>query len=92
MARFEQPIIAEKHVPEDLVTGTKPYTLTHFQSTGGTNISSVIAISEVGLYVRERNRGRGDNKRRWAIEMNEARDTYLKTYSAVDKIDETLLN
>jgi hypothetical protein len=24
--------------------------------------------------------------------MNEPRDTYLKTYSAVDKIDQTLLN
>ena len=96
MARFEQPIIAIAviHVSANPATGANPYTLTHctFQSTGGTNISCVNALSEVGLYVRERNRGRGENKRRWAIEMNEARDTYLKTYSAVDKIDQTLLN
>ena len=94
VARFEQPIVAVKHVSANPDTGAKPYTLIHcsFQSTGGTNISCVNALSEVGLYVRERNRGRGENKRRWAIEMNEARDTYLKTYSAVDKIDQTLLN
>ena len=94
VARFEQPIVAVNHVPGNTGTGTKPYTITHctFQSTGGTNISSVNAMAEVGLYVRERNRGRGDEKRRWAIEMNEPRDTYLKTYSAVDKIDQTLLN
>jgi len=94
VARFEQPIVAVKHVAANQETGSRPYTLTHctFQSTGGTNISGVNALREVELYVRERNRGRGENKRRWAIEMNEARDTYLKTYSAVDKIDQTLLN
>ena len=41
--------------------------------------------------MRERNKGRGKNKRTWGIEMNEARETYLKTYSAVDKIDQMLL-
>ncbi len=94
VARFEQPMVAVKHVSANPATGAKPYTLTHctFQSTGGTNISCVNALSEVGLYVRERNRDRGENKRRWAIEMNKARDTYLKTYSSVDKIDQTLLN
>jgi hypothetical protein len=49
-------------------------------------------MSDVGLYIHERNRGRGNEKKAWAIEMNEPRDTYLKTYSAVDKIDQTLLN
>jgi hypothetical protein len=48
-------------------------------------------MSEVGLYVHERNRGEEMKKRTWAIEMNEPRETYLKTYSAVDKIDQTLL-
>ncbi len=27
----------------------------------------------------------------WGIEMNEAQETYLKNYSAVDKIDQMLL-
>jgi hypothetical protein len=30
-------------------------------------------------------------KRTWGIEMNEARERYLKNYSAVDKIDQMLL-
>ncbi len=62
-----------------------------FQSTGGTNITSVNALSLVELYVREQNKGRGNQKRTWGIEMNEARETYLKTYSAIDKIDQMLL-
>ena len=62
-----------------------------FQSTGGTNILTVNALSSVDLYVRERKKGSGNQKRTWAIEMNEARETYLKTYSAVDKIDQMLL-
>ncbi len=33
----------------------------------------------------------GDSRRGHGIEMNEARETYLKNYSAVDKIDQMLL-
>ena len=61
------------------------------QSTGGTNISLVNALSEIELYVCERNKGRGSNKRTWAIEMNQPHETYLKMYSAVDKTDQTIL-
>jgi len=43
------------------------------------------------LYVDERNKGKGNQKRTRGIEMNEARETYLKTYIAVDKIDQMLL-
>ncbi len=72
----------------------KNYILCHvsFQSTGGTNISTVNALSLVDLYVRDRSKGRGQQKRTWGIEMNEAQETYLKNYSAVDKIDQMLLN
>ncbi len=71
----------------------KDFVICHvsFQSTGGTNITSVNALSLVELYVREQNKGRGNQKRTWGIEMNEARETYLKTYSAVDKIYQMLL-
>ena len=63
VACFEQPIIAVKRVPEN--QRCKGYILTHvlFQLMGGTNISSVNALSEVGLYVRECNKERGDQKR-----------------------------
>jgi hypothetical protein len=61
-----------------------------FQSTGSTNITTVNALNRCGLYVHERTRGRGEKKRVWGIEMNEARQLYLTTYSAVDKIDQLL--
>jgi hypothetical protein len=54
VARFEQPIIAVKHVKHqdsDRVTDKKDYILCHvsFQSPGGTNISRVNALSLVDL-------------------------------------------
>ncbi len=96
VALFEQPIIAVKHVKHqdsDTVTEKKDYILCHvsFQSTGRTNTSTVNALSLVDLCVGKRNKGRGLQKRTWRIEMNEAQETYLKNYSAVDKIDQMLL-
>ncbi len=78
VAHFEQPIIAVKRVPGNQTC--KEYIMTHisFQLIGGTNMSSVNALSKVGPYVRECNKGRGDQKRQWGIKMNEARKTYLK--------------
>jgi len=73
---------------DEPVLEKKDYVICHvsLQSTGGTNITSVNVFSTVELYVRERNKGKGNQKRSWGIdEMNEARETYLKTYSAVDK-------
>jgi hypothetical protein len=82
-----------KHQDSDTVNDKKDYILCHtsFQSTGGTNISTVNALSLVILCVRDRSKGRGQQKRTWGIEMNEAQETYLKNYSAVDKIDQMLL-
>ncbi len=96
VARFEKPIIAVKHVKHqdsDTVNDKKDYVLCHvsFQSTGGTNISMVNAMLLVDLYVQDCSKGRGQQKRTWGIEMNEARETHLKKYSAVDKIDQMLL-
>ncbi len=75
------------------MTDKKDYVLCHvsFQSTGGTNISTVNALSSVDLCVRDCSKGRGQQKRTWGFEMNEAQETYLKNYSAVDKIDQMLL-
>jgi hypothetical protein len=46
VARFEQPIVAVKHVKQKEGSEKKNYTRTHvsFQSTGGTNISLVNAL------------------------------------------------
>jgi hypothetical protein len=75
------------------VTDKKYYVLCHvsFQSTGGSNISTVNALSLVDLYVRDCSKGRGYQKRTLGTEMNEAQETYLKNYSAADKIDQMLL-
>ncbi len=76
-ALFEQPIIAVKYVKHqdgDRVTDKKDYILCHvlFQSTGGANISMVNALLLVDLYVPNCSKGRGQQKRTWGIEMNEA--------------------
>ncbi len=97
VAQFENPIVAVKHVKQpdsDTEKDKKVYVLCHvsFQSTGGTNISTVNALSLVDLYVQDCSKGRGQQKRTWGIEMNEAQETYLKNYSAVDKIDQMLLH
>ena len=59
----------------DTVKDKKDYVHCHvlFQSTGGTNISTVNALSLVIIYVRDRSKGRGQQKRTWGIEMNKAR-------------------
>ncbi len=80
MAQFEHPIVAVKHVKHqdsDTINDKKDYVLCHvsFQSTGGTNISTVNALSLVDLYVQDRSKGRGQQNRTWGIEMNEARKT-----------------
>ena len=55
-------------------------------------MSTVNALSECSLYVWQKERGIGVNKRIWGIEMNEARDTYLQTYSAIDSTDHLVKN
>ena len=89
-ARYENPVVAVKQFPEGNVR--KSYTLVHisFQSTGSTNITYANALRELKTFVRGRLRGRGDSKRAWAIEMNEGRGLYLKTYSGMGKIDQLL--
>ena len=45
-----------------------------FQSTSSCNITTVNSLNDCRFYVRKKERGRGENKRLWGIEMNEARD------------------
>eukprot|EP00957_Ditylum_brightwellii_P037819 2860646-Ditylum_brightwellii.AAC.1 len=40
----------------------------------------------------KRSRGRGDSKRYWGIEMNEAQQFYLKMYGVINTIDHYLKN
>ncbi len=83
LARFVPPIVAVMTDEE------KGYQRIHvsFQSTSSCNISTVNALNEVQHIVEERERGRGENKRSWVIEMNNGRRIYLSTYNGVDVLD-----
>ena len=65
-----------KTVPADLDTGTKACRQVHckFQSTGACNLGLVNSISSSSLYIHQKERGRGTEKQRWGIEMNESRE------------------
>jgi hypothetical protein len=58
-----------------------------FQSTSSCNIGSVNVLNQVHMFTVPKERGQGEHKRRWVIEMNEARQFYLKTYGRIDTID-----
>jgi hypothetical protein len=85
-ARFELPIFALKYSGESVIQ------VSSFQSTGATNFVSVNALNQNSVYVHQKARGRGFYKRRWGIEMNEARQLYLNTYGVVDTIDHYINN
>jgi hypothetical protein len=91
-ARFFNPINAVKRVPA--VEDKKGYQRVHtsFQSTSSCNISTVNALSSCHMSIRRRERGRGDNKRYWGIEMNHARTLYLGSYYRIDCIDHLIQN
>ena len=85
-ARFEVPIFVLKHHQAGMLQ------LTSFQSTSSCNFSHVNAINSCSLFVHPKARGRGVHKREWAIEMNESRKLYLRTYGAVDRLDHMITN
>jgi uncharacterized membrane protein YukC len=85
--RYEQPIFAIKHIGNSIIQHTS------FQSTSSCNISSVNALfkqTQIVCYWLER--GRGNQKRQWAIEMNGSRELYLNTYGAIDRLDHLIQN
>jgi hypothetical protein len=71
--------------------GTPPlkFTRVHvtFQSTSSCNITTVNALNQNSLFVVPKERGSGKQKRKWVIEMNDARQLYLATYGRIDTID-----
>jgi hypothetical protein len=90
--RFEMPIVAIKQVKASGEKKAYTKTLVSFQSTGSTNILGVNNLPGVSLYVGQKQRGRKNNKRLWGTEMNEARETYLKHYNAIDMADHMIKN
>ena len=86
--------MAVKHFEEDIVNNQCDFIRAHisFQSTSSCNISTVNALRECHTFTRNRSRGQGENKRKWAIEMNHARSLYLQTYNKVDVLDHYVKN
>jgi hypothetical protein len=91
-ARFFNSINAVKKVPP--VEDKKGFQRVHtsFQSTSSCNISTVNALSPCTKSIRRREHGRGNNKRYWGIEMNDARTLYLGSYHRIDCIDHLIQN
>jgi hypothetical protein len=59
-----------------------------FQSTGTTNIGTVNSLNGIRFYVeKKKERGAGESKRMWAIEMNENHQIYLTSYGRIDSLD-----
>ena len=93
VARFNPPIAAVKQVLFDINETThKPYKRVHvsFQYTSSTNISTVNALNSNMLFVFKKERGIGVDKKKWGIEMNNARLLYLKTYGQIDTMDQLI--
>ena len=68
-ASFLNPIVDVKKVDSDKEKGELGYERIHvsFQSTSSCNFSTVNALPSCNLSVRKKERGRGAQKRQWAI-------------------------
>ena len=79
-ARYEQPIHAMLHIKDSAVSHTS------FQSTSSCNISTVNTLNQVGMYVAPKERGRGNQKQHWGVEMNDAGYLYLNDIEFMDHL------
>ena len=89
-ARFNEPMTATKQTLFTVADAERrPHQRVHasFQSTSSTNISTVNALNSSKLFVVKKERGQGASKRKWGVEMNEARQLCLKTYGRIDTIN-----
>lgn len=92
VARFEQPIIAVKHVTGKAPDKSYTRTLVSFQSTGATTLTGVNNLTSLRLYVQPKFRRRAGNKFAWATEQNEAREIYRNHYHGNDSADQMIKN
>jgi hypothetical protein len=89
-ARFQQPIFATMTHKDSGST----VQLCSFQSTSSCNIISVNAVNSCSLFAQTKSRGQLSKqaKRQWAIEMNEQRQLYLRSYFVMDNVDHMIQN
>jgi hypothetical protein len=89
---YENPIVAVRQVEAKNEEMAYTENIVSFQSTGRTNISGVNNLPSLQLFVKQRERGRGADKRVWAIEQNEAHETYLNHYYGMDVANHMIKN
>eukprot|EP00957_Ditylum_brightwellii_P177127 13493378-Ditylum_brightwellii.AAC.1 len=72
----------------------KKYQKVHmsFQSTSLCNIQIINMLSCVSKFEDTRELGIGKNKRKWVIEMNDARQLYLNANYVIDRIGQFIKN
>ena len=72
-----------------LTTPTIHYTRVHvmFKLTLSCNKITVNTLNQNAFFVVQMEHGRGKQKRKWVIEINDARQLYLATYGRIDTID-----
>ena len=83
-----------KRVPTNGKTGDKSYKIMHtsFQNPSSCNTTCVNSLSKCDIFISKRERGQSKNKRKWAIEMNHARQLYLAAYDVIYTIDQVTSN
>eukprot|EP00536_Pseudo-nitzschia_multiseries_P008881 jgi/Psemu1/21713/gm1.21713_g len=90
VAQMCNPVTLVKEVPAKAESGkfTKVYCRAHcsFQSTDSCNLGSVNSLSTNSFFLHRKERGRGNDKRFWAIEMNHAQELHPRTYGKLDQI------
>ena len=63
-----------------------------FQSTSYYNIEYVNALNECTNFFELREKGRGNHKHQWVIEMNHPQRIYLAKYFWIDILDSRIQN
>ena len=76
-ACFHEPVVLVKRIEEDGQSQAFERVHTSFQSTSSFHISMFNAINNCSMFIRRKERGTGDNKRYWSIEMHESCTMYL---------------
>ena len=85
--RFFDPIVAMKNDSRYFQR-----VCVYFRSTSSYNIAYVNALNECTNCFELREKGRGNHKHQWAIEMNHAQIIYLATYFWIDVLDGRIQN
>lgn len=90
VCRFLDPVTLVKNAVAKtkagkLVTHQKVHST--FQSTSSCNIQGTNSLNRNCPFVRQKTRGKGERKRTWAIEMNDARQLHLLSHGRIDTID-----